>query len=130
MRRSGVRFPEAALFYTFRHRPWWDAVFAACYGCRTLYPLSCLCGDRVLASPAGYRVGPVFIVLPVTLLGAVVLFDLSALLSGIDLVEQVARWILGTGLVVGLLVLTAVLIEQTATMSATAEHRIRGAVSS
>jgi uncharacterized membrane protein len=68
--------------------------------------------------------------LPVGLLGAVVLFDLSALLSGIDLVAEVSRWILGTGLVVGLLVLTAVLIELTATMSGTPEHRARGAVGS
>ena len=68
--------------------------------------------------------------LPVALFGAVVLFDLSALLSGIHLVEVVGRWILGTGLVVGVLVLTAVLIELTATMSGTADHRTRGAVSS
>ena len=68
--------------------------------------------------------------LPVALLGAFVLFDLSALLSGIDLVQEVGRWILGTGLVVGLLVLTAALVELTSTMSATPEHRARGAVSS
>ena len=68
--------------------------------------------------------------LPVALFGAVVLFDLSALLSGIHLVEQVGRWILGTGLVVGVLVLTAVLIELTSTMSGTPDHRVRGAVSS
>jgi uncharacterized membrane protein len=84
----------------------------------------------VLTSASGYRIGPVLVVLPVALLGAVVLFDLSALLSGLDLVQEVARWILGTGLVVGLLVLTSVLIELTATMSATPEHRARGAVSS
>lgn len=68
--------------------------------------------------------------LPVALFGAVVLFDLSALLSGIHLVEQVARWILGTGLVVGVVVLTVVLIELTSTMSGTPDHRVRGAVSS
>ena len=84
----------------------------------------------MLTSQPGFRVGPVVVVLPVALLGAVVLFDLSALLSGIDLVAEVGRWILGTGLVVGLLVLTAVLVELTATMSATPEHRARGAVSS
>jgi uncharacterized membrane protein len=84
----------------------------------------------VLASPPGRPVGPVLVLLPVALLGAVVLFDLSALLSGLELVEQVARWILGTGLVVGLVVLTAVLIELTATMTGTALHRVRAAVSS
>jgi uncharacterized membrane protein len=83
-----------------------------------------------LTSPSGFRVGPAVVLLPVGLLGAVVLFDLSVLLSGIDLVAEVGRWILGTGLVVGLLVLTAVLIELTATMSGTPEHRIRGAVGS
>ena len=51
-----------------------------------------------MASPPGRPVGPVLVMLPVALLGAVVLFDLSALLSGLDLVAQVARWILGTGL--------------------------------
>lgn len=84
----------------------------------------------MLTSPSGFRVGPAVVLLPVGLLGAVVLFDLSALLSGIDLVAEVGRWILGTGLVVGLVVLTAVLIELTATMSGTAEHRVRGAVGS
>ena len=84
----------------------------------------------MLASPPGRPVGPVLVLLPVALFGAVVLFDLSALLSGLDLVEQVGRWILGTGLVVGVPVLTAVLIELTATMSGTPLHRVRGAVSS
>jgi len=50
-----------------------------------------LFGDRVLTTQPASRIGPVLVVLPVALLGAVVLFDLSALLSGLDLVERISR---------------------------------------
>jgi uncharacterized membrane protein len=84
----------------------------------------------VLLSQPGIRVGPVPILFPVALLGSFVLFDLGAMIGDIEFFDRVGRWIMGTGLVVGILVLTVALVDLTSTMSGTPAHRVRGAASS
>jgi len=70
------------------------------------------------------------ILFSVALLGAFVLFDLGALIGDIEFFDRVGRWIMGTGLLVGVLVLTVALVDLTTTMSGTAAHRVRGAAAS
>jgi uncharacterized membrane protein len=72
----------------------------------------------------------VAILFPVALLSSVVLFDFGALIGGFGFFVQVGHWIMATGLVVGVIVLTLALIDLTSTMSGTPAHRIRGAASS
>ena len=70
------------------------------------------------------------ILFSVALLGAFVLFDLGALIGDIEFFDRVGRWIMGTGLLVGVLVLTVALVDLTTTMSGTTAHRVRGAAAS
>jgi uncharacterized membrane protein len=87
-------------------------------------------GDGVLGSQPGVRIGPVAILFPVALLGLVVLFDLGAMVGGFGFPDLVGRWILGTGLLAGILVLTVALVDLTGTISGTRAHRARGAAGS
>jgi hypothetical protein len=63
-------------------------------------------------------------------MGSVVLFDLGAILSGVDVFDIVAHVDMAMGLLTGFTVLTILLVDLTTALSGTAAHRVLGLVTS
>jgi len=72
---------------------------------------------------------PLLTLLPLCFFASALLFDFAALLVGLPVFGDLARGVLATALVVGLITLTALLVDYTTAPAGSAAHRVRGLAS-
>lgn len=75
------------------------------------------------------QLNPLLTLLPLGMLATAVLSDLGALMSGVDFFARVAYWDLAAGLMVGVLALTALLVDLVVAPAETTTRRVLALVS-
>jgi hypothetical protein len=72
---------------------------------------------------------PLLSLLPLCFFGTAVVFQFAALLAGLPVFGDLARGVLATALVVGLITLTALLVDYTTAPVGSVAHHVRGVAS-
>ena len=72
---------------------------------------------------------PLLSLLPLCFFGSALVFAFGAVLVGLPVFGDLAYWVLGTALVVGLVTLTALLVDYTTAPVGSLAHRVRGLAS-
>ncbi len=72
---------------------------------------------------------PLLTLLPLCFFGSALLFDFAALLVGLPVFGDLARGVLATALIVGLITVTALLVDYTTAPVGSVAHRVRGLAS-